>query len=177
MRYKRFEDVPVWQAAVKLAVAVFDLTRPLAFRRAGDLADQMQRAALSISNNMAEGFERGTTQELIAFLYYARGSAGEVRSILCVARRMSSLADYRSQIEDLTKAAESISHQLAGGLNSLKETPIRGDRHLTQATRAAAEKSREREEFLRQLRENVESVRRKREAAQSKVPKPETCDE
>ncbi len=47
------------------------------------LQDQLEGAALSVSNNIAEGFERGTTNELLAFIYIARGSAGEVRSMLC----------------------------------------------------------------------------------------------
>ena len=84
MTYDRFEDTPVWQAAADLAAAVFDWVEHPAFRGKGDLADQLQRAALSISNNIAEGFERGTTNELLQFLYYARGSAGEVRSMLGV---------------------------------------------------------------------------------------------
>ena len=46
------------------------------------LRDQLERAALSVSKNIAEGFERGTTNELLCFIYIARGSAGEVRSIL-----------------------------------------------------------------------------------------------
>jgi four helix bundle protein len=45
------------------------------------LRDQLERAAVSVSNNIAEGFERGTTQELLTFLYIARGSCGEVRSM------------------------------------------------------------------------------------------------
>ncbi len=84
MTYDRFEDTPVWQAAADLAAAVFDWVEHPVFRGKGDLADQLQRATLSISNNIAEGFERGTTNELLQFLYYARGSAGEVRSMLGV---------------------------------------------------------------------------------------------
>ena len=82
MKYERFEDLPVWNAAVELAVRVYALTKDRAFVGPGDLSSQIRRAALSVSNNIAEGFERGTTAELLTFLYIARGSAGEVRSML-----------------------------------------------------------------------------------------------
>ena len=58
MTYDRFEDTPVWRAAADLAAAIFDWVDHPAFRGRGDLADQLQRAALSVSNNIAEGFER-----------------------------------------------------------------------------------------------------------------------
>ena len=76
MKYERFEDLPVWKAAIDLAVRVYALTRDRFFSQAGDLRDQLRRAALSVSNNISEGFERGSTAELLAFLYFARGSAG-----------------------------------------------------------------------------------------------------
>lgn len=82
MKYERFEDLPVWKAAVELARRAYVLTRNRFFSQPGDLRDQLRRAALSVSNNIAEGFERGSTAELLAFLYIARGSAGEVRSML-----------------------------------------------------------------------------------------------
>ena len=98
MKYERFEDLPVWQAAVEFAVKVFALTDDRAFGGGGDLRDQMRRAALSISNNVAEGFERGTSAELLYFLYIARGSAGEVRSMLRFSERRSERANLKSQI-------------------------------------------------------------------------------
>jgi hypothetical protein len=91
MTYQRFEDIPVWQAAIGLAERVFGLTGDRAFAGQGDIANQIQRAVLSVSNNVAEGFERGSTNELITFQYYARiggrsavdfvsaGADGEVR--------------------------------------------------------------------------------------------------
>ena len=82
MKYERFEDLPVWQAAMELAREIYRLTRDRFFTQPGDLRDQLRRAALSVSNNIAEGFERGSTAELLAFLYIARGSAAEVRSML-----------------------------------------------------------------------------------------------
>ncbi|MFW6132929.1 MAG: four helix bundle protein, partial [Planctomycetota bacterium] len=88
MKYQRFEQLPVWQAAINLAERMFTLTRRRGFAAMGDLRDQLRRAALSVSNNIAEGFERGTTAELLSFLYIARGSAGEVRSMLLFCRRL-----------------------------------------------------------------------------------------
>jgi four helix bundle protein len=88
MKYRRFEELPVWKAAIEFALKIFEFTEkanPL-FRGLGDTKNQLERAVLSISNNIAEGFERGTTVELINFLYISRGSAGETRSILCCAR-------------------------------------------------------------------------------------------
>ncbi len=88
MTYERFEHLPVWQDAIDAARLIFLLSADRAFVAQGDLANQLQRAALSISNNIAEGFERGSSAELIALLYYARGSAGVVRSILCLLERL-----------------------------------------------------------------------------------------
>jgi four helix bundle protein len=91
MKYSRFEDLPVWKSAIELVECVYRLTRLGLFSQSGNLKDQMRRAALSISNNIAEGFERGTTSELLMFVYIARGSAGEVRSMLRFCERL--LAD------------------------------------------------------------------------------------
>jgi len=68
MTYERFEDLPVWKASIDLGVKVYELTSKPDFKGYGSLRDQIERAALSVSNNIAEGFERGTTQELINFL-------------------------------------------------------------------------------------------------------------
>ena len=98
MKYKSFEDLPVWQAAIELARHTYAATESQAFRGHAGLRDQLERASLSVSNNIAEGFERGSTSELLAFLYIARGSAGEVRSILCLLDRIPSFSPLRSEI-------------------------------------------------------------------------------
>jgi four helix bundle protein len=72
---------------------VFALGEKGPLQRHRSLRDQIERATLSVSNNIAEGFERGTTNELLAFLYIARGAAGEVRSMFCVMERMAAFAD------------------------------------------------------------------------------------
>ena len=78
MRYTRFEDLPVWNAAIDLAVQIYELTSKPSFNGRYSLKNQLERAAVSVSNNIAEGFERGTNKELLTFLYIARGSAGAV---------------------------------------------------------------------------------------------------
>jgi four helix bundle protein len=59
MRYKRFEDLPVWNSAIDMAVSVFPLTAQPQFKSQYSLRDQLERAGVSVSNNIAEGFERG----------------------------------------------------------------------------------------------------------------------
>jgi len=63
MKYTRFEELPVWKAALHLASHAYSLTAQPPFRGQYSLRDQLERAAVSISNNIAEGFERGTTKE------------------------------------------------------------------------------------------------------------------
>ncbi len=134
--YQRFEDLPVWQAAAELYDCTDDLLDHTPPRLRHSFRDQLERAALSVSNNIAEGFERGTTNELLAFLYIARGSAGEVRSMLILAGRRPYLSNLRSEISDLIKLAESCSRQLRAWADSLQNSDIAGPRHLNDKTRA-----------------------------------------
>jgi four helix bundle protein len=153
MRYKRFEDLPVWNTAIDLAVNVYDLTDKTQFRRRHSLRDQIERAAVSVSNNIAEGFERGTTQELLTFLYIARGSAGEVRSMLCLLERLKVFLNLKSEISNLKSKAENISRQLRGWADSLQNSDIKGQRYLTARGQKQSQAAKEREEFLSELAE------------------------
>jgi four helix bundle protein len=153
MKYSRFEDLPVWQAASDLALRTFAIGEKTPVRRHRSLRDQIERAALSVSNNIAKGFERGTTPELLTFLYIARGSAGEVRSMLCVMERMTAFSDLKSGISNLKSHAETISRQLRGWTQHLQDSPIRGQRYLTSKTRQIDQTRRESDEFLQELDE------------------------
>jgi len=153
MPYKRFEDLPVWNSAIDLAVQVYDLTDTVQFRRRRSLKDQIERAAVSVSNNIAEGFERGTNNELLAFLYISRGSAGEVRSMLCLLERVAAFRTLTKEINALKKQAESCSRQLKGWSRTLQNSDYKGERHVNERTRRAAQAAREREEFLNELAE------------------------
>ena len=152
MKYSRFEELPVWQAASALALHILALGEKLALRRRRSLRDQIERATLSISNNIAEGFERGTTQELLTFLYIARGSAGEVRSMRCLMEQMPPFGDLKSEISDLKSLSESISRQLGGWAQKLQDSPITGPRYLNSKVRQATQGHQEREAFLAELR-------------------------
>lgn len=153
MKYERFEQLPVWRAALDLARRVFRLTDHKSCRLKGDLANQLEHAALSISNNVAEGFERGTTAELLTFLYYARGSAGEVRSMLVLGERLAYFDDLKSEISALKSLAESTSRQLRGWTDSLQNSDIQGQRHLNEDTRAEYDRQNRAAAFWRQLDE------------------------
>jgi four helix bundle protein len=169
MKYERFEDLPVWKDAVELAVQIFSLTEDDAFKGKGSLRDQLERAAVSISNNVAEGFERGTTQELITFIYIARGSAGEVRSMLQLFDRLPAFSNVKSQVSNLRSLAESISRQLRAWADSLQNTDIKGQRYLNEKTKSEQKMKSEREEFLEELRRiqegNIASARTNKENA------------
>ncbi len=99
---RRFEDLDVWQVARELVRAVYSLTRRDSFRRDFGFVDQVRRAAVSTMNNIAEGFERGSDKDFIRFLFIARGSVGEVRSLLYVALDQDYInEDEFNQIYDL----------------------------------------------------------------------------
>lgn len=152
MKYQRFEDLPVWQAAIDLGVRTYEMTAAPEFKNRYSLRDQIERAAVSVSNNIAEGFERGTNQELLTFLYISRGSAGEVRSMLCLLEKMALFRNLESEIRNLKEKTDSISRQLGAWIRSLRDSDLKGQRYVTDKARRAAETKRGREEFLERLR-------------------------
>jgi len=151
MKYERFEDLPVWKTAMELALGVYQLTKDRFFDQPGDLRDQLRRASLSVSNNIAEGFERGSTAELLAFLYIARGSAGEARSMLCFVERCPEAGHLKSQVAKLKGLAESCSRQIRAWADDLQNSDIRGQRHLNEQSRRQYEALNRAEAFQRRL--------------------------
>src|SRR5580658_8781702 len=151
MTYERFKDVPVWQEAARLYDATEDLLEDSSFHASRGYRDQLDRAALSASNNIAEGFERGTTNELLQFLYIARGSAGEVRSMLILKLRRARLPEHKSQLAKLAALAESCSRQLRGWADSLQNSDIKGQRHLTDKSRQEDEQKKRAAAFQKEL--------------------------
>ena len=111
---KRFEDLIAWQKAKELCVEVyrnFEESRDFGFK------DQIQRAAVSVMNNIAEGFERKSKKEFVYFLYVAKGSCGEVRSMLVLAKELKKLS--HSIADGLLQIADEISKVISGLIKSV----------------------------------------------------------
>lgn len=88
MAYQSFEDLEVWQRACRLVVQIFQEFRTC---KEYTLKDQISRAALSIPSNIAEGAERGSAKDFAHFLNIAKGSCGELRTQLYIARKLELL--------------------------------------------------------------------------------------
>jgi len=129
-QYRNFEDLPAWQEAARLYNHVLDMLQRPSLPLRSSFWDQLDRAALSISNNIAEGFERISTSELITFLGYARGSAGEVRSMLRVVATRPELKPYARELITIRDGAENCARQIGAWIRSIEQSPIRGKRHL-----------------------------------------------
>jgi four helix bundle protein len=80
--YKKFEELPCWQKTKELCTAVFKLINKVKFKRDLALKDQIWKSAGSTMDNIAEGFDDGSTREFIRFLSYSQRSCGEVQSQL-----------------------------------------------------------------------------------------------
>src|SRR6266702_7234493 len=106
-KYTKFEELPVWQEAARLYNKVLDLLEEPNVRLTPGFRNQLDRAALSVSNNIAEGFERVTTNELNAFLAISRGSSGEVRSMMAVVRDRPRPKPVVRRLQEIRSMAES----------------------------------------------------------------------
>lgn len=151
MTCQRFEDPRVWNAAIELAGDCEHFLSSAKDRITSSRRDRLERASLSVYDDIAGGFERGTTNESLNFIHIARGSAGEVRSMLNFFDRRPALQDFESQISNLELRAESCSKQLRKWAESLHNFPIRGQRHLNDAERNRHEQRKKADNFLEQL--------------------------
>jgi four helix bundle protein len=114
MRIERFEEAIAWQKAKLLCVEVYKV-----FENSKDFGfkDQIQRAAVSVMNNIAEGFERKGNKEFAYFLYVAKGSCGEVRSMLILATELNKITEDVQK--KLISLAEEVSKIISGLIKSI----------------------------------------------------------
>jgi four helix bundle protein len=90
---KTFKDLIVWQKSVDLVIEVYEFSKQLPKHEQYGLISQMQRAAVSIPSNIAEGYKRNYSKEFIQFLAIANGSSGELETQLLIAKRCYSNLD------------------------------------------------------------------------------------
>lgn len=119
--YRRFEELPAWQAAADLYSRIDELIDRMPPLLRHSYREQLERTALAVSNHIAEGFERGSSGELIEHLHRARGAAGELRSLLVLGARRPYLANFRDEIGELVKAVDACSRQLRAWARSMQE--------------------------------------------------------
>lgn len=114
MKIERFEDIIAWQ---KSEILVLDIYKNFKNCRDFSFRDQIQRAVVSIMNNIAEGFERRTNKELINFLFVAKGSCAEVRSMLHLALKLNYIS--RNKFDEWYLLTTEISRMLSGFIKTL----------------------------------------------------------
>ncbi len=155
-KYQKFEELPVWQEGARLYNRVLDLLEEPGLPLSPGFRNQLDRAALSVSNNIAEGFERVTTNELLCFLAISRGSSGEVRSMMAVVKDRPKLRRFIQHLQEIRQLSESCARQLTAWTASVESSPVQGKRHLDakgRESRRIAQSAQDfRANFLRNLR-------------------------
>ena len=119
----RFEDLVAWQKARLLNKAVYELTRERPFSRYFALRDQIQRSALSVMSNIAEGFERGSAADYYRFLVIAKSSCGEVRCQLYAAIDVNCI--NQAQFDAIYQQSLEVSRIIAGLMKSVDKQRLK----------------------------------------------------
>ena len=113
-KFEKFEDIIAWQ---KSKILIFDIYSVFKDNKDFSFRDQIQRAAVSIMNNIAEGYERKSNKEFIHFLYIAKGSCGEVRSMLYLAADLKYI--NKEEFDRFYNNSTEISRILSGLIKTL----------------------------------------------------------
>jgi four helix bundle protein len=119
-KFNSFEEISSWQNARLFNKRIYEITEKEIFKKDYDLTKQIRRASISISSNIAEGFERNTDKEFIYFRYIAKASSGEVRSQLYLALDLN----YISEVEfnELFESISDISKLISGFIKYLNKS-------------------------------------------------------
>ena len=110
-KFSSFEEINSWQKARILNKTIYQITENPTFKKDFDFVRQIRRASISISSNIAEGFERNTDKEFIYFLYVAKASAGEVRSQIYLAFDLEYITQdvFDALLESITEISKLLS--------------------------------------------------------------------
>ena len=124
---KRFEEIKAWQEARELAKLTYQVTRKVALSKDFGLKDQIQRAAVSVGSNIAEGFARNGNKEFSKFLWIAKGSAAEIQSQLYTAKDVGYITETDFKL--VYDKAESCIILIYRFLKALRTSPLPGERY------------------------------------------------
>jgi four helix bundle protein len=124
---ERFEEIEAWKRARELTNRVYDAFNAGQFANDFALRDQIRRSVISITSNIAEGFERGGDQEFIQFLAIAKASCAETRSQLYVALDQNYI--NKATFQRLSGDTEAIGRLIAGFIKYLQKSPMRGNKY------------------------------------------------
>lgn len=124
--FNKFEDILAWQKARMLCKLINSYTQNELFSRDFKLISQIKSSSGSAMDNIAEGFERGGNKEFIQFLFISKASAGETRSQLY--RAIDNEYISKEEFQKAYKLAEEVSKLVAGLINHLKSSEIKGDK-------------------------------------------------
>ena len=127
MKAERFEDLGIWMRARMLAKDIYALVAKSGMSKDFGLRDQIQRAAVSVSSNIAEGFERNSNKEFVNFLFIAKGSCGEVRSQLYIAFDVGYISE--TQLNTAVCTCVEVSKMLSAFIRSLRNSSVTGTRY------------------------------------------------
>ena len=119
-KFSSFEEINSWQKSRIFNKRVYQITENTNFKKDFDLVRQIRRASISISSNIAEGFERNTDKEFIYFLFVAKASAGEVRSQIYLAFDLEYIT--KQEFEELLESVTEISKLISGFIKYLESS-------------------------------------------------------
>ncbi len=127
MKYRKFEELPIWKLALKLTKEIYDLTAKKEFSRDFGLRDQVRRAIISVSSNIVEGFEKNNNNEFIRFLKISKGSVGETRNQLYIALAVGYIT--KEEFDKTNRDLEDLANQIGGFIQYLEKK--RKDKEFT----------------------------------------------
>lgn len=118
-RYQDFQEIPAWQTAHQAVLEIYKITEKFPQREMYGLISQIRRSAASIAANIAEGFNRNTTKELIRFLFNARGSCGETFYHIILAYDLGYINKF--EFNNLSEKYKDLGKQLSNWIRALNK--------------------------------------------------------
>lgn len=119
-KIEKFEDIIAWQKAMELCDAIYKITNHDLFSKDFGLKDQIRRCSVSVPSNIAEGFERESTNQFIYFLLIAKASCGELRTQVYIAKNNNYIS--QNEFEKLNTLSVEVSKMISGFVTYLRET-------------------------------------------------------